>query len=340
MKVSIARKLSDIANHLDAAGLYDEANQVTSILIKTAAQIDVEEMTNKILNLFEKSDVKCPDCGGEMDMDDGVCNCSDENCDCIIDMKDEIEDFLDRLNIGNIDCPECKGTMELKGMQCVCTNGKCKCKQNVKKTLLNSIFENKENDNDFSNKRTASFHDHEFSMARKQLGAAHDAIERIMDKLGTEEGDMMAWVQAYITMASDYLQSVANNAEFGDDFDLSDNDEDYGSVEELGPDDFDNTDKFASTEKKTKKPLNKPFRTPGGPKKFSVYVKNKKGNVVKVNFGDPKRSIKRDNPNRRKNFRARHNCDSDPRAKDRTTAKYWSCKFWSNPSVTSLLKGK
>ena len=85
--------------------------------------------------------------------------------------------------------------------------------------------------------------------------------------------------------------------------------------------------------------LNKPFRTPGGPKKFAVYVKNKKGNVVKVTFGDPSRSIKRDNPERRKNFRARHNCDTDPRAKDRTTAKYWSCKFWSTPSVSSLLKG-
>ena len=255
-------------------------------------------------------------------------------------MKEEIQDFLHRLNIGNIDCPECHGTMEMRGMQCVCTNGKCKCKQDIKKSLLNNIFENKE-EVDFSDKRTASRHDHEFAMARKQLAAAHDAIERIMDKLGTDEGDMMAWVQAYITMASDYLQSVANNAEFSDDFDLSDNDEDYGSVEEIGPDDMnDDNEKFASSEKKTKKPLNKPFRTPGGPKKFSVYVKSKKGNIVKVNFGDPKLSIKRDDPARRRNFRARHNCDSDPRAKDRTTAKYWSCKFWSNPSVSSLLKGK
>ena len=56
------------------------------------------------------------------------------------------------------------------------------------------------------------------------------------------------------------------------------------------------------------KALNKPFRTPNGPKKFSVYVKNEKGNVVKVNFGDPNMEIKRDDPARRKNFRARHNC--------------------------------
>ena len=54
------------------------------------------------------------------------------------------------------------------------------------------------------------------------------------------------------------------------------------------------------------KTLNKPFRTPKGPKKFSVYVKNEKGNIVKVNFGDPNMEIKRDDPERRKNFRARH----------------------------------
>ena len=71
--------------------------------------------------------------------------------------------------------------------------------------------------------------------------------------------------------------------------------------------------------------LNDPFRTPGGPKKFSVYVKNDKGNVVKVNFGDPNMEIKRDDPNRRRNFRARHNCDNPgPKWK----ARYWSCYQW------------
>ena len=90
-------------------------------------------------------------------------------------------------------------------------------------------------------------------------------------------------------------------------------------------------------EKNKGKSLNKPFRTSGGPKKFSVYVKNDKGNVVKVNFGDPNMEIKRDDPNRRKNFRARHNCDNPgPKWK----ARYWSCKFWSNPSVTNLLKAE
>jgi hypothetical protein len=74
--------------------------------------------------------------------------------------------------------------------------------------------------------------------------------------------------------------------------------------------------------------LNKPFRTPGGPKKFAVYVKNKSGNVVIVRFGDPGLSIKKHIPERRKNFRARHGCDTDPRAKDKTTRKYWSCRQW------------
>lgn len=71
--------------------------------------------------------------------------------------------------------------------------------------------------------------------------------------------------------------------------------------------------------------LNKPFRTPDGPKKFSVYVKNEKGNIVKVNFGDPNMTIKKNIPERRKSFRARHNCDNPgPKWK----ARYWSCKAW------------
>ena len=72
--------------------------------------------------------------------------------------------------------------------------------------------------------------------------------------------------------------------------------------------------------------LNKPIRQKKGEgKKFRVYVKNKKGNIVKVEFGDPNMEIKRDDPARRKSFRARHKCDT---AKDKTTARYWSCYQW------------
>ena len=80
--------------------------------------------------------------------------------------------------------------------------------------------------------------------------------------------------------------------------------------------------------------LNNP--TKGDRKKYKVYVKNDKGNVVKVEYGDPNMSIKRDDPARRKSFRARHNCDNPgPKYK----ARYWSCKFWSTKSVTDLMKG-
>ena len=85
---------------------------------------------------------------------------------------------------------------------------------------------------------------------------------------------------------------------------------------------------------KSGKELNNPTR--GDVKKYKVYVKNDKGNVVKVEFGDPNMSIKRDDPEARKNFRARHNCDQK---KDKTTAGYWSCKFWSTKSVSDLMKG-
>jgi hypothetical protein len=71
--------------------------------------------------------------------------------------------------------------------------------------------------------------------------------------------------------------------------------------------------------------LNRPFRTPGGPKKSAVYVAGANGKAKIVRFGDPKMSIKKSNPARRKSFHARHNCAT---AKDKTTPRYWSCKAW------------
>jgi len=79
--------------------------------------------------------------------------------------------------------------------------------------------------------------------------------------------------------------------------------------------------------------LGKPMQ--GDVKKFKVYVKNPQGNVVKVNFGhggssakksgEKTMSIRKNNPDARKAFRARHNCDSPgPRHK----ARYWSCRKW------------
>ena len=76
--------------------------------------------------------------------------------------------------------------------------------------------------------------------------------------------------------------------------------------------------------------LNKPSRIRKGQpsygrKKSQVFVKNSKGNVIRVTFGDPNMRIKKSSPARRKSFRARHKCAT---AKNRTTARYWSCKAW------------
>ena len=83
--------------------------------------------------------------------------------------------------------------------------------------------------------------------------------------------------------------------------------------------------------------LGNPIR--GGSKKFYVYVKDPKTkNVKKVSFGDTTGlSIKRDDPKRRKSFRARHNC-SNPGP--RTKARYWSCRMWSSKPVSKITKGK
>jgi hypothetical protein len=145
--------------------------------------------------------------------------------------------------------------------------------------------------------------DFEYEMAKNELSTAMDAIEDLLSILGEDtEGELPAWVQSKITKGVDYLDSVA----------------DYMKGE---------NQKTASTKKKKNPTLNKPFRTPGGPKKFSVYVKNDKGNIVKVNFGDPNMKIKSNIPGRRKNFRARHNCENPG---PKTKARYWSCRQWSN----------
>ena len=80
--------------------------------------------------------------------------------------------------------------------------------------------------------------------------------------------------------------------------------------------------------------LNKPFYTPGERKKSAVYVKNPANKVVIVRFGDPDMTIKKSNPERRKNFRARHNCAE---AKGKTTPKFWSCAAWIVAIVMSVL---
>ena len=83
--------------------------------------------------------------------------------------------------------------------------------------------------------------------------------------------------------------------------------------------------------------LSRPFRTPGGPKKYAVYVKSKNGKVKKVTFGDPNMRSRASNKARRKSFAARHRCSQK---KDRTTAGYWSCRSHRMRSLGNKGKGK
>ena len=70
---------------------------------------------------------------------------------------------------------------------------------------------------------------------------------------------------------------------------------------------------------------NQPKRTPGKSKKFAVLAKD--GDDIKlIRFGDPNMRIKKSNPERKKSFRARHKCDTNPPSK--LSARYWSCKKW------------
>jgi len=137
-----------------------------------------------------------------------------------------------------------------------------------------------------------------------------------------------AWAVDHISSSADDIEEVyhffeGNLNEYDGETEGGYEDE-YGSVENVNM----NEAEYHGKEVKLGKPSS------GDVKKFKVYVKNKKGNTVKVNFGDPNMEIKRDNPKRRKSFRARHKCSQ---AKDRTTPKYWSCKMWSSTPVSKIV---
>ena len=116
-----------------------------------------------------------------------------------------------------------------------------------------------------------------------------------------------------IEISADDLEETDEITLDGDDF-----------FEEFGVMWFNEDDELDEAEYQGRKvKLGKPMQ--GDVKKFKVYVKNPKGNIVKVNFGDPNMRIKKSNPARRRSFRARHNCDNPgPRHK----ARYWSCRKW------------
>lgn len=152
-------------------------------------------------------------------------------------------------------------------------------------------------------------------MALEQIQKMHDQLMEIVTKLQVMNipVEFQDWTKDMISKAEIYVQNVYDFVKYYE----------PGKYEDEYEDKQEETE--ASEYQGRKVTLNKPFRTPKGPKKFSVYVKNEKGNVVKVNFGSPDMEIKRDDPARRKSFRARHNCDNPgPKYK----ARYWSCRQW------------
>ena len=169
-------------------------------------------------------------------------------------------------------------------------------------------------------------------MAVDQLESSVEHAQQLIDKLKGRT-NLEPWVQSLITKAEDYL-NIVNNVDGGEEID----EYDVESIEETH--DFINFMKEHNT-KLTESKINEAEYQgrkvklgkimQGDVKKFKVYVKNDKGNVVKVNFGqggDAKGGtmrIRKNNPEARKSFRARHNCDNPgPRWK----ARYWSCRKW------------
>ncbi len=144
-------------------------------------------------------------------------------------------------------------------------------------------------------------YDREGDMAKDQLRTVNDAAKELYSIIQADE-NLPEWVQAKITKAMDYLDTARDYLKANKYAESAVDEAEYGGRKvQLGK------------------------KMAGDVKKYKVYVKNPKGNVVKVNFGDKKMRIKKSNPARRKSFRARHNCSNPgPRHK----ARYWSCRNW------------
>ena len=145
-------------------------------------------------------------------------------------------------------------------------------------------------------------YDQEGDMVKDDLATIVRAARRLSG-IVDDDDNMPEWVQSKITKAADYVDTAADYIE-------SNKEQDDVEMDEA---------KYQGREV----PLGKPMA--GDVKKSKVYVRGPKGNVVKVNFGQKGMKIKKNIPGRRKNFRARHNCDNPgPRWK----ARYWSCRAW------------
>lgn len=159
-------------------------------------------------------------------------------------------------------------------------------------------------------------------MAIEQINKMHDQLMAITMKLKLmPDLEFQDWTKDMISKAEIYVQNVFDFVTYYEPGKYSEEDTD----EEDEMTDIDVEDSYAAEYQGRKVTLNKPFRTSNGPKKFAVYTTNESGNVVIVRFGDPNMKIKKSNPERRKSFRARHNCDNPgPKWK----ARYWACRSW------------
>lgn len=172
------------------------------------------------------------------------------------------------------------------------------------------------------------------AVVNSQLGAgksesvAFASAWAALQRAGFERNEDGKWVEKQPTMSQVHVPGPMNDEDDDDDMD------DKGRGKK--PKDYYRKD--SGVEKAQYRgrtvPLNKPFRMPSGSsKKFGVYVKD--GDRVKrVTFGDPNMEIRRDDPEARANFRARHSCDT---ATDKTTARYWACRAWEADTTVSEL---
>jgi len=179
--------------------------------------------------------------------------------------------------------------------------------------------------------------DNEGEMAKSQMIKVNEYSGELLNMM-TDDMQLPSWVQSKLTKIADYIGAVKHFIEgemkMQEDFSSHsyviearcDKDELYELElysEECGCGHMERSLEEAEYQGR-KVSLNKPMR--GDVKKFKVYVKDPKtGNVKKVNFGDPNMRIKKSNPERRKSFRARHNCDNPG---PKTKARYWSCRKW------------
>ena len=176
----------------------------------------------------------------------------------------------------------------------------------------------------------------------RELGYSDEEAQSVLESANESQADAANGQSATVSpdVASGNDGGDTSDVGTGPEIDLG-ADQPTGNIDHVEEDEFGTWEMIPNNYAKRvmaingNRELNNPFRTPDGPKKFAVYTKNGDGNVVLVRFGDPEMEIKRDDPERRKNFRARHGCDID--AGPKWKPKYWSCKFWSETPVDELV---